>query len=423
MEIGFSLCDEIEEEILLRLPTKSISRFSCVSKCWYNKFTSFEFAQKHLKRQRQTHANNLNLMLHGSGGPLQSVRFSGIYSDKDDAKTIPTKHNQPLLVDCENYIFHVVGSCDGVLLILATSSTGFSRCLGYVIYIWNPTTGVYKTLPRQLSSMPDSIVLGFGPDLATTEYNNNNHYKVLLLETVYGRTIRDPPIHNFNMYTTRTNSWKPLLQNIGPYGYFFPHPQGMILAYNSLHYVAEVRTTDDDGDLYFNNSIMSFDLKDDKFRVLPIVDPTRTLLQVCALNGDLCALSQSFTDDDSNFYSYYLWRMKNFGVKNEECWTKICSIDCRLAMDKPFTILSLLHVLEDGQILFYAQPRYLHQEKPFIVSYHIENEKASFLVQCNVPYWSIPVVYEESLISPNAVSTAEEEPIWRILNIPGKNNE
>ncbi|PIA32309.1 hypothetical protein AQUCO_04500129v1 [Aquilegia coerulea] len=397
-ETTISFCDEIEEKILLNLPIKSLLRFKCVSKPWYTRITNSRFIHKHLRlSQSQANNNKLNLMLHDTYGPLSY--YGNQFLDDDDAIATPTPLplNQPLLLDFSDdekklHKFHIVGSCDGLLLVVVTWDNGFLVRRGAdVIYIWNPTTREYKTLPKLVPTDRgswDPMVYGFGRDPTI-----DNNYKVLHL----GQS-------EVHLYTTQTNSWKTLLPDI-PFYCSGDDASSMKLAYANLHFIAEIKGSGD-----FRKSVVSFDLKDDKFRALPHPpfkgDSHPHLKDLCALNGGLWAFSGS-----RDLTLYCLWMMKNFG-EEERHWKKMFSFNKDVIMDNPpLYFSSAVDFLQDGrQVLLTAKYKRPHESKSnsCVICYHIDTKRARILIEPVPASWSMAAVYVESLISPNATSTDDD---------------
>ncbi|PIA42143.1 hypothetical protein AQUCO_02100183v1 [Aquilegia coerulea] len=402
----------VDEEILLRLPIKSLGRFRCVSKPCYTRLTSSEFSQKYFKVCQANNNNKLNFLLDGYGTyPFSSLSYYGnqLGDDNRHAKAVQLK--QPLLLkddydeesadpkkNKKHIRYRIHGSCDGLFLVVGNTETtkdGVGDDL--VIYIWNPTTGEYKLLPQLVDCdppiNPEKIVCGFGCDPTT-----DNNYKVLLLQKVDGDDVDLEPKLVFiaHLYTTHTNSWETLpnillCHNSGRL------PDSMTLAYANLHYLALVETDDEEP----RPLIISFDLKDHKFRNLPWPRNGNgegvSLRDLCAFNGNLCALAIE-TDCITNTY----WKIENFGIEGEEHWTKfVCGINSQAA-GKRLKLGSALHLFEDGQILLFGNTQF--PIETYIVCYHTVNKTTRILYhERMMPSPISPKVYVESLISPNLV--------------------
>ncbi|XP_010229506.1 putative F-box protein At3g10240 [Brachypodium distachyon] len=120
---------EIVEEILARLPAKSLRRFQCVSRSWHGLIPSPPFRQLHSSRAGSRRPRGLFVRRAGYGGSFHACRqFGGpveeILSSSDLAP---------------GNVFPLNKSCHGLVLLC---------CLDYsAYYVWNPSTGDILALP------------------------------------------------------------------------------------------------------------------------------------------------------------------------------------------------------------------------------------------------------------------------------------
>ncbi|XP_073130879.1 F-box/kelch-repeat protein At3g23880-like [Henckelia pumila] len=200
-----SLPEEIIVKILLRLPTKSLLKFRCVSKSWLFLISSYDFAKAHLKN-----SNDDRLMFGSKGFSMDLYTWSPQSAADHSAfgGTIYPPLDQNLLVqrvciDCPLYEPHDVvwfeGSCNG-LICLSSSDESLS--------LWNPTIGKAKKLPNSGTVLDFDyygIGYGFGYDELIDDYKM---VESLSFEPFAGAPTLDIQL---KVYSLRANSWKTLL--------------------------------------------------------------------------------------------------------------------------------------------------------------------------------------------------------------------
>ncbi|XP_057789367.1 F-box/kelch-repeat protein At3g23880-like [Salvia miltiorrhiza] len=174
---------EITEEILSRLPVKSILRFRCVSTSWRSLIDSKRFIKTHL----QNSARNPSLAHH-----------KVLFHNKSIYKKVPTLMRRPVLDSSEDQAlelefpidFHcIVGCCNGLVCLV-----------GYKQFVlWNPSTGISKKLPPYFDDYKTRSICynscGFGWD------ESSGDYKVFATATMSARAIA-------KMYSLKRDSWK-----------------------------------------------------------------------------------------------------------------------------------------------------------------------------------------------------------------------
>ncbi|KAJ4829189.1 hypothetical protein Tsubulata_040380 [Turnera subulata] len=187
----------IMEEILARLPIKSLIRFVCMSKEWYSYQVSGKLDQLRSKLAPLDHQLVRILDLHCSSSSLDDWEFKPSSSFRfwyfEDYLKTRTPLSFPMeTLDC-TYL-KLVGSCNGLVCIALDSK--YSH-----LVLWNPTTGVYRKLPR--------------PDEGTSNYelcrafcfgydSVHDDYKIfltwVLAPSSHGRKTQ--------VFSLKANSWK-----------------------------------------------------------------------------------------------------------------------------------------------------------------------------------------------------------------------
>lgn len=289
-------------EILSRLSVRSLLRFRCVCKSWYDLFESPNFISKHLKNE-----DNMRLFVRyidseGDGSDEYPKICFSLFLDE----TLADLSSQDLVPQMP--ILGVVrGPFDGIFCSLVNS---------YRIAIWNLATRECKALPKRASILPDKIqvsnsYVGFGLDPIS------NCYKLVWILTLWDekRCILFEFTH-IAVYTFSTNSWRDFQSS-------------EMSQYNLCD---ELDSTYHDGACYWlamrygHEVVLSFYMDNEAFQELHVPcileNTAPKFLGVC--NDSLCLLL--FDADNSCFD---IWIMK------ERYWTKQMTTRPIVAVDRP----------------------------------------------------------------------------------------
>ncbi|RLM55580.1 hypothetical protein C2845_PM10G02960 [Panicum miliaceum] len=155
-----ALPDEIVEDILSRLPAKSLRRFQCVSRPWRGLITSSPFRSLHSSKAGR---RDRRLFVSPAG------HCKSFYACRLQQ---PAGSSVEEILSCSLFtqgnVFPVSKSCHGLVLL---------RCAEYdTHYVWNPSTGEILTLPdrtpfRAAGRRPRTFVsYGMGYCSTTNEY-------------------------------------------------------------------------------------------------------------------------------------------------------------------------------------------------------------------------------------------------------------
>ncbi|XP_008236094.1 PREDICTED: F-box/kelch-repeat protein At3g06240-like [Prunus mume] len=281
-----TLPDDVIVHVLLRLPVKSLIRFSCVSKRWRSLVISDpEFAQSHFKLASKQKTINRRLLL-STDSQLESLDLEApSFGDKNSVRKLVS----PFKLDDGAKI---LGSCNGLVCAIGVHEK---------FYIWNPSTGLSKTLsnkgsfglwPRTEMPILHNCYYGFGYVSAIDDYK-------LAVATDLGEVA---------IFSLRANVWKrmkgPDDQSID-----MQTVNGTLLN-EALHWLPSHQ-------LY----MFAFDLAKEESRKVPL--PVTWELDdmpiqyLGLLEGCLCALQHKSCDCDSIDF----WVMTEYGVL--ESWTKL----------------------------------------------------------------------------------------------------
>ncbi|EYU39786.1 hypothetical protein ABFS82_06G173000 [Erythranthe guttata] len=277
---------EIIEEILLRLPVRSLLKFTSVSKSWRALISSNDFIKAHLEISRKdtnfTRYGVVSAYLPLSHCSLPSL-FSGLVTD---AVSVDFPFPISVATVC------VRGTCNGLVCIVISMKH---------IFLWNPSTRKFKQLPDATDDRLTMFVInyGFGYD------ESNDDYKVL----VVFNGGRDGAI--VKIYSCTTNSWK----RIEAFEDGLPFNETGRFVSGNLHWSRRrVNESDSKWD------IVSFDLAS---------EICGNVAQPIYVDGDFAPWFRPFGDCLCVFYDHPgigvdVWVMKEYGVS--ESWAKIVTV-------------------------------------------------------------------------------------------------
>ncbi|KAK4259424.1 hypothetical protein QN277_005757 [Acacia crassicarpa] len=275
------LPDEIIQEILKRLPVRSLIRLQCVCKYWKNliKSPSPSFIDENLRHQNPS----LLLWQRDIFGPLRSqFRRSGplLLRSIDSEMHIGKVQSPPLLSPWWNVC--IVGSCNGLVCV------GINESNMSAFLVWNPATGDARRIPRTKSYELDVWdCSGFGFSTIA------NDYKIV---QVYDEDAK-ARISSIEVYSLNTGSWKEI--ELGPIKDAIPY--GESITFNGCIFwegikVEEEEEGDDD---YL---IVSFDIAKEVFTFIPGLREVGNI-QLTVYNDKLAILSMTL----QNYLHINLW--------------------------------------------------------------------------------------------------------------------
>lgn len=287
-----NLYEEVVVEILLRLPVKSLVRFRCVSKRWLSLISDPRFEEWHFKRASE-HAQRV---LFSSRNEVRSLDFNELFRDSTALKQLVVPFKQP------NRRVRILGTCNGLVCVSLYNHKDF--------YLWNPSTAVYRKLPDpwiKQSGDTHTYRHGFGYDLSSDDY------KILVA------TCRDDSLvtaAQVLVFSLKTNSWRHI-QHPGlgyPYECIFSsrRESAGTLCNGALHWKVHF------AEPYFCDSIIAFDLSEEKFRNVPMaMDEGIYIHDFRNLGGRL------YFTSCRNLHSE-LWRMMEYGA--QESWARLYTV-------------------------------------------------------------------------------------------------
>jgi len=122
------VCEDMLMEILLRLPVRSLLKFSCVSKYFQSLICNPNFVKLHL----QSSPKNTNFVLCSNRAQNSSFVFPSHISCFEDPLSFFSADDMP---KPQRHNYHVLGSCNGLVCLLKWNDDGSN-----IFHLWNPTT-------------------------------------------------------------------------------------------------------------------------------------------------------------------------------------------------------------------------------------------------------------------------------------------
>ena len=308
--------DLVINNILTRLPVKSVMRFRGVCKSWYSSIKTSDFIDTHLSNYKDSHDNGY--VIH-----MPSVRNTSSYRSPYSSSSSSSNTSIPVCTVAFDRTFdkisdvripidvnfnQIVGSCNG-LLCVANS--------GNLIYLWNPSIRKFKRLPDTLLGQLVNVTLGFA------YHPENNDYKVVRISsTPFGAPVS---YHEIEVYTLSSDSWRrvgiTLTTNVILYDKNFPLP--IPLVNGALHWISCITVGEKDRK---SRMIMAFDVNSEKFGKLALpqgsIDENTFQTFLASFKGKLAFITWERSEQPGTQYS--IWVMNEYGVV--ESWNKLCVV-------------------------------------------------------------------------------------------------
>ncbi|XP_076883323.1 F-box/kelch-repeat protein At3g06240-like [Bidens hawaiensis] len=274
------LCEELIEEILVRLPTKSLLRIRTVSKSLCACISSPGFIRLHTLRSPE------KLMLvhdvyndQGRERPSEHNKIYTLHSRSqlscDDSDT--TCMSSMTSVEYPFQDFSVVGSCDGIVC-LYKYNTG--------INLWNPSIRRIVTV-RGRPSLSDHErhwdPLGFGFDPVVDDYKH----------LVRARCNTEE--NKFLVYPLKTDTWREIASRpVTP----IDHRKSCQCLFNGvLYWTLQWYPPIGEEFRHYYYYILAFDLSSEVFSTIEVPEPSWETNQPTIINGILAVAISSKHDD------------------------------------------------------------------------------------------------------------------------------
>ncbi|KAK4430606.1 F-box/kelch-repeat protein [Sesamum alatum] len=292
------LSEDVLREILLRLPVKSLVRFSSVNNSWRKLLLSDKtFVYSHLKHATNNNVNRLtDVLICSDCYPDDLPSFLHTEVDlahhnlgREDVvdKLKNTALRNPLHLRQD---FLVVGCCNGIICLYRKG-----------LFLWNPALHECRALATCADRwLPDLDFIVFGYDC------RNQDYKVLKKHT---------ELKQADLYSLNTNSWK----SISCDGLSVENKPSRFTPPNSLEFNGRLHWISEcvDGDALVR-TLTSFHISEERFDEFPIpnsVPPIKPCGALGVFRGCISVLTRR-----ENRQDYEVWWMKEYGVSKS--WTR-----------------------------------------------------------------------------------------------------
>ncbi|KAI3494940.1 hypothetical protein L1887_37001 [Cichorium endivia] len=271
----------IQEEIVKRLPVKSLVQFRSVSKVWKSLIDGFEFIKAHSIR----HHTQPQHMLVWYGDPVETVKYVCFVDDD----TFPQQSYIPTLPPSVKQLNlpTVIGSSHGLVCFYGLDPEFTTK----MAVIWNPW--IRKSIAVPVVGEPS---VGFGvcpvtcdPKIvAITQSQDFNHCEVMVYTLSSGKWN---PSNNLPTKPIR-DAWSPVVTN------------------RFIYWIAGLNL----------NMIMSFDVTNEKFEVMDLPDTVDTSV---AMSVSISKIRESLAMLENKINSCVVWIMED-GVQRS--FTKLFTI-------------------------------------------------------------------------------------------------
>ncbi|KAK4270019.1 hypothetical protein QN277_023108 [Acacia crassicarpa] len=351
---------EIVEEILHRLPVKSIVKCTSVCKAWNSLITRQTFIYDHLNRtiQAPNHNSSLFFQFRKRRSPndppsLHQEETYSLYSinqqtDQFSVERFPLSH----LFEPYRYTLFV-GACNGLVC-----SADHSPLESATTIIWNPSLRKYIVLPKPITTCKDiwrgryylvrnvdpkyDVFFGFGFD------SRNNDYKVVRL--MNDRSTQDTP--HVEVYSLASHIWRSISVTVPQFflcnrQWYRPWLSSLFLN-GTFHWIV-CRYIEGGSGMYYK-FILSFDVIQETFRELTLPqqqsNEKAVISRLLPVEGShSLAVVNHVNMRRRNQRVFCIWVMKDYGITNS--WTEIFRLDSGLYGG----ILAVLALTNSGKVV------------------------------------------------------------------------
>lgn len=352
---------ELIEDILRRLPVKTLKRFRAVAKSWCYLIDSGNFVKLHL-RQSLISKSHCNLIIGGLG--VYSIDLDSL--DKAHIIKAPFYYKS---VDA------ISNSCNGMVLVMSEPPV-----------LWNPFSRDYKVLPECSVDYPTGLesysktTYGFGYD------SKNDDYKVVRIVEFRSEITHAWMYSETRIYSLKRNSWR----RIEP----FPYPLPFLRGHWRVHVNGALHTLVADADI-FAARIMAFSVESENH--YEVMMPPGIQTRGVDLNLDVIDGSLSLVCAQRS--RVVIWVMKEYGLK--ESWNKLLSISPP-AIELGDFVKPLVYSREGDRILLNCSDKRL-------VWYDLRKRIVEDVSVDGMPFVFYAEACVETLISPSGPGTVKKE--------------
>ena len=365
---------EMIENILLKLPVKSLIRCKSVCKGWFSLISDPYFVKTHLHQPQTQARSRFCIIQENEYDDYDNIEGRAFIGDCEAFMNDTTGGSLSLAFD-PIYEVLFLDSCDGLLCIVDIIN------LDGKIMLWNPSTRQRYQLPpnpdiwdpsvRPGTRFDSAFCRGFGYD------SSSDDYKVVVIITKEYNT-------EVNVFSLRTNKWKRIQEK----HHTVVARRHAAILHGAAHWMAFSNS-------YDNPRIVAFDFDKEKFLEMAIPDDDGEYFKLRVVGGCLC------------LYSYWdpskMWVMniskEHYGI--DTSWTMITSpytnIPRRIV--NQYFSFDLLQNLNHIHLLFVCEEK--------LVLYDQKQNMYKKLQRKAWWYRDDTSLYVETLVSPHPSTTLE----------------
>ncbi|KAI3456543.1 hypothetical protein Pfo_013206 [Paulownia fortunei] len=353
---------ELIEDILRRLPVKTLKRFRAVSKSWCSLIDSGNFIKLHLHHSLISNSHR-RLILGGLG--LYSIDLDLL--DKAHVIKPPFYYKS---------VDGISNSCNGIVLVMSEPPV-----------LWNPFSREYKVLPEcsvEYSTGLESYsktTYGFGYD------SRNDDYKVIRVVEFRNEITHVWMYSETKIYGLKSNCWRRTES--------FPYPLPFLRGHWRVHVNGSLHTLVEDPDHIYAARIMAFSVESEKH--YEVMMPPGIRIRNVDLSLDMIGGCLSVVCTHRS--RVVIWVMKEYGVK--ESWIKLLSI-CPPAIEMGHFVKPLVYSREGDKVL-------LNCDEKRLVWYVLRKRNVDDVSVDGIPFVFYAEACVESLISLDGPSVVKKQ--------------
>ncbi|KAI5016622.1 hypothetical protein ZWY2020_006473 [Hordeum vulgare] len=286
-ERGYTLPEEIVEDILSHLPVRSLHRFRCVNRTWHALITSPAFKNLHSDRSRRDGGHRRLFLKPTCRNVFYAWKLGGAVETIMDNWRLPPGE-----------IFPITKSCHGIVLL---------RCLHYDLhYVWNPSANELLTLPDRTPARVawtggrTHVIYGMGHCSTTKQYkivrmyNFRHDHALHVHDTVCEVYTLDESTH-----------WRPAATQPPSCQLRVNGRQGAVLCNGNLHFVHK----------HGLDLLTVFNIHAETFSTMvlpPEVRPCSPDFMLTELDGSLCVYHAKDRDRRDFADPYDIWLLRDY---------------------------------------------------------------------------------------------------------------
>ncbi|GAU19175.1 hypothetical protein TSUD_198560 [Trifolium subterraneum] len=237
------LPSELNTEILLRLPVKSLIRLKSVCKSWFTLISDTNFANSHFQFSESTQTTRSRILsISGLPPQIRSIDFQALLNDNHSVSPNPN-----LSLPQSFFPLRIRGSCKGFI---------FLNCSAYNL-LWNPSTGFHKQIPSSPNTRSlfgtNSNLYGFGYDHSRDDY--------LLVSLYCDALFAEDTSSPLEIFSLRDNIWKQIVDT-HRYSCGYQNRKAGLLFNGAIHWFLTG----------WENVIVAFDLMERKLLKISLPD-------------------------------------------------------------------------------------------------------------------------------------------------------